>query len=262
MGNHNAENAMSWRDFWNGEHSIYVSERHRLLHYRQIAADIAAHVPTPDAVVLDHGCGEALSADAVARACGRLYLCEAAPNVREKLAQRFAREPKIAVLAPEDVTALPAGSLDLVVANSLAQDLSRSEFAALLLEWRGKLKPGGRLILADIIPPDQSALADTGALLSFAWRGGFLFAALGGLVRTAFSDYRRLRAQYGLATYAPEAVMLLLEQAGYEDIGPTANFGHNQRRMAFTATAPGQVAPTAHPPSHPGRSEAESRDPS
>ena len=247
MGNHNAENAMSWRDFWNGEHSIYVSARHRLLHYRQIATDIAAHVPASDAAVLDHGCGEALSADVVARACGRLYLCEAAPNVREKLAQRFAREPKIAVLAPEDVTALPAGSLDLVVANSLAQYLSRSEFAALLLEWRGKLKPGGRLILADIIPPDQSALADAGALLSFAWRGGFLFAALGGLVRTAFSDYRKLRAQYGLSTYAPEAVVVLLEQAGYQDIGRTANFGHNQRRMAFTATAPASVVVLPEP---------------
>ena len=33
---------MSWRDFWNGEHAIYVSERHKTLHYRRIALDIAA----------------------------------------------------------------------------------------------------------------------------------------------------------------------------------------------------------------------------
>ena len=35
--------------------------------------------------MLDHGCGEALDAGRVAAACGKLYLCEAAPSVREKL---------------------------------------------------------------------------------------------------------------------------------------------------------------------------------
>lgn len=227
---------MSWRDFWNGEHAIYVSQRHKLLHYRAIANDIAGHVPGPDAVVLDHGCGEALSADRVAAACGTLYLCEAAPTVREKLMQRFSGLAKIAVLAPEDVTALPDGSLDLVIANSLAQYLTRDEFAALLREWHGKLRPGGRLIVADLIPPDQSALADAGALLGFAWRGGFLLAALGGLGRTAFSDYRKLRAQYGLATYRREDAVGLLTDAGFANVVPIANFGHNQNRLALSGT--------------------------
>ena len=62
--------AMSWRDFWNGDTPIYVSDRHKALHYRQIAKDIVSHIPASDAVVLDHGCGEALSADRVAAACG------------------------------------------------------------------------------------------------------------------------------------------------------------------------------------------------
>ena len=71
---------MSWRDFWNGEHSIYVSPRHKALHYRAIATDLIGHIPAPNGVVLDHGCGEALDAGRVASACGRLYLCEAAPT--------------------------------------------------------------------------------------------------------------------------------------------------------------------------------------
>ena len=49
---------MSWRDFWNGEHAIYVSPRHKALHYRAIATDLIAHIPAADAVVLDQGCGE------------------------------------------------------------------------------------------------------------------------------------------------------------------------------------------------------------
>ena len=32
---------MSWQDFWDGEHSIYVNARHRMLHDRRIASDIA-----------------------------------------------------------------------------------------------------------------------------------------------------------------------------------------------------------------------------
>ncbi|MGL4439342.1 MAG: SAM-dependent methyltransferase, partial [Bosea sp. (in: a-proteobacteria)] len=69
---------MSWRDFFNGEHSIYVSERHKLLHARIITRGMVALIPRPDAAVLDHGCGEAIHGDAVAAACGKLYLCESA----------------------------------------------------------------------------------------------------------------------------------------------------------------------------------------
>lgn len=229
---------MSWRDFWNGEHSIYVSQRHKTLHYRTIASDLIGHVPAPDAVVLDHGCGEALDAARAASACGRLYLCEAAPTVREKLRARFGRTDNIAVVSPEEVEALSDASLDLVVANSLVQYLSRDELKALLGVWRGKLKPGGRLVVADVIPPDVSPLTDASQLLAFAWRGGFLTAALAGLVRTAFSDYRKLRAQYGLATYTPEAMSELIGEAGFVDQQRPANFGHNPYRMTFAATAP------------------------
>ena len=76
---------MNWREFWNGTHSIYVNERHRALHYDRIAKDIASLVTSPDASVLDYGCGEAESADIVARRCGMLYLYDSAPNVQARL---------------------------------------------------------------------------------------------------------------------------------------------------------------------------------
>ncbi|CAH1674190.1 Class I SAM-dependent methyltransferase [Hyphomicrobiales bacterium] len=229
---------MSWRDFWNGEHSIYVSPRHKALHYRAIASDLIGHIPSADAVVLDHGCGEALDAARVAALCGRLYLCEAAPNVRDKLRAQFGRKDNISVVSPEEVEALPDASLDLVVANSLVQYLSRDELKALLETWRGKLKPGGQLVVADVIPPNVSPLTDASQLLAFAWRGGFLTAALAGLVRTAFSDYRTLRVRYGLSTYPPEAMSELIGEAGFTDLQRPANFGHNPHRMTFKAARP------------------------
>ena len=33
----------TWREFGDGAHSIYVNDRHRDVHYREIAEQIAAH---------------------------------------------------------------------------------------------------------------------------------------------------------------------------------------------------------------------------
>jgi SAM-dependent methyltransferase len=224
----------SWIDFWNDDHAIYVNDRHKALHAERIAADIARHIPSPDAVVLDYGSGEALYAEAVAGKCGRLVLSDAAPRVREALARRLAGRPGIEVVDPEGVARMADGSVDLIVVNSLLQYLSRDELAALLDVWRGKLEPDGRLVIADVIPPGVSPLRDAAALLGFAARGGFLGAAVAGLVRTALSDYGRLRKQLGFSMYEePEFVgMLAAHGLACEHVHP--NFGHNQARMTFS----------------------------
>ena len=72
----------TWREFWDSAHSIYVSDRHKDVHYRDVAEQVAAFVPHPDARVLDHGCGEALHADLVANVAREVVLCDAAPSVR------------------------------------------------------------------------------------------------------------------------------------------------------------------------------------
>ena len=226
---------MNWRDYWNQDTPIYASERHKALHYAGIARDIAALIPSPDAVVLDHGSGEALSADRVASACARLYLLDAAPLVRERLTQRFRDRSKIAVIAPEALDALPDRSLDLVVANSLLQYLGLDEFRSLLALWRRKLKPGGRLVLADVIPPDVSPVTDARALLAFAWSGGFLKHALVSLARTALSDYRTIRDELGLSQYGEAEMIEILRDEGYRAERLARNIGHNQARMTFSA---------------------------
>ena len=95
-----------WLKFWDSSHSIYVNARHRDVHYSLIAQQIAALVPSPQARVLDYGCGEALHADIVAAAAGELFLCEAAPGVREGLVDRFAGQLNIHVLAPHEAARL------------------------------------------------------------------------------------------------------------------------------------------------------------
>lgn len=225
----------SWIDFWNAEHSLYVNGRHKQLHARAVARDIIRHIPGPRAVVLDYGCGEALYAEAIAPHCGRLILCDAAPRICAELAQRLAGVPHVDVMDPPGVEQLPDGTLDLIVVNSVLQYLSRPVLETLLDTWRSKLKSGGRLVIADVIPPGVSPIRDAAALLSFATRGGFLLPALGGLVRTALSDYGRIRKQLGFSMYAEREFIDLLAKHGLAAERVHPNFGHNQARMTFSA---------------------------
>ncbi len=227
---------MSWREFWNRENSIYVSPRHRELHYDGIAKGINAQIEDESWVVLDHGSGEAPSADLVARRCARLYLYDAAPNVQTKQRLQFGRNEKIVVLDASGVEEIPAGSLDMVVANSLIQYLSRAELEHLLDNWHEKLKPGGKLVLADVIPEGATAANDIRALLGFAFRGGFFLEACAGLVSTFFSDYRKLRTELGLSRYREADLLALIGAHGFvEARRGEPNIGHNQGRMLFTA---------------------------
>src|SRR5262249_22658655 len=130
------EGARDWASFWDQPHSIYVNARHFDVHYRDIAQHIIELLPGPNARVLDYGCGEATHPDLVAKAAAELTLCEVAPSVRAKLSRSFAGNPKIKVLAPEDVERLPSACVDLLVANSLVQYIAPVELDPLLCTWR------------------------------------------------------------------------------------------------------------------------------
>ena len=233
--------AMSdWRSFWDSPHSIYVNARHKDVHYREIADQIAAFVPGarapgPGARVLDYGCGEAIHADRVAAVAAQVLLCDSAPNVRAAIAARFAADPRIEALAPEAVERLPDRSVDLIVSNSMTQYLAPPELDRVLRLWHRLLAPGGTLVVADVIPPDAGALADVTALLRYAAANGFFVAALWGLVRTAMSPYSRLRSRIGVTRYTQSDFMLKLKSAGFAGERLPHNLEHNAARMTFRA---------------------------
>ena len=226
-----------WLSFWDGSHSIYVNARHKDVHYRLIAQEIAALVPGPQARVLDYGCGEALHADLVAAAAGELLLCEGAPRLRAGIAARFAenKDRNIRAVAPQEVERLPEHSLDLIVLHSVAQYLTPEEAATLLALFHRLLQPDGVLLVSDVIPPDVAALTDAIALLRLAAANGFLLAAFLGLARTLVSNYWRLRTRLGLTRYGEAAMIEKLAAAGFTARRAAKNIGHNQARMAFIA---------------------------
>ena len=224
---------MDWRSFWDGDHPIYVNQRHRTLHDRRLADDIIAHIDRPGLTVLDYACGEATEAGRVASHCAQLILSDGAPSVREKLESRYGTTENIIIQSPEETAAWPDGTIDLAIINSLLQYLSRDETAALMRRLHAKLKPGGRLVIGDVIDPATGPLTDAVALLKFGAQGGFLVAAFGGLVRTALGDYRKVRGALGLTTWTESDFLAMLREAGFEPKRLAINFGHNQARMAF-----------------------------
>ena len=224
---------MNWQGFWNGDHSIYVNARHRQIHDSMLARDIVAEIKSPGLIVLDYACGEATEAHHVAAQCATLILSDGAATVREKLKQRYAMTASIVIQSPDETKALTDGSVDLIIVNSLLQYLNRDDTETLMRMLHAKLKPAGRLIIGDVIPPHVPALTDALALLRFGAQHGFFFAAFGGLIRTVFSDYRKIRGALGLTMWEESDFLTLLSNAGFTARRLTKNFGHNQARMAF-----------------------------
>jgi ubiquinone/menaquinone biosynthesis C-methylase UbiE len=227
-----------WIDYYDSTHTIYVSKLHRDLHFEIIAQDIIGYISSPDAVVLDYACGEALSAGQVAAACGKLILAEPAPGVRGRLIARFAPNTKIRVRSLDDVRKMTEQSIDLVVMNSVAQYMTSQELDAAFTTIRRLLKPSGKLVLGDILQPEVGMARDVMALLAFGRRHGFLKDALIGLVSTALSDYRQLRSRIGLQRYSEAEIKAKLASAGFAAQRASTNIGHNPWRMTFVARPP------------------------
>lgn len=224
-----------WIDYYDSTHTIYASKLHRDLHFAVIARDIIGYISSPDAVVLDYACGEALSAAKVADACGKLYLAEPAPGVRGRLIARFAPNTKIRVRSLDDVRKMAENSIDLAIMNSVAQYMTPDELDTAFVTIKRLLKPTGRLVLGDILQPEVGMARDVLALLKFARKHGFLKDALIGLMSTALSDYRQLRTRIGLQRYSEREIVEKLAAAGFTASRAHQNIGHNPWRMTFVA---------------------------
>lgn len=227
----------AWEDFWNqADVGLYVNKRNLEAHFARLAADLTPYYPSCGAV-LDYGCGDALAADPLSRRCGSLTLFDAAPAVRRRLAQRFAGRAGIIVAHDENDPILsPPGGFDLITVVSVAQYIPRDALPSLMRRWRGMLAPDGRLLLADVAPPDASAWRDAASQLTFAAQNGFLTAAMIGMVRLIGSDYRKIRKAAGFSTYAADEIIGLLRDAGFNAERLLRNIGPTPHRLSFIAT--------------------------
>jgi ubiquinone/menaquinone biosynthesis C-methylase UbiE len=235
---------MNWVDYWNGKPTIYVSRRHQEAHDTDIAESLVRFIGHPDARVLDFGCGDATGADFVANRCAKLYLWDAAESVRNRLSERYAANATISVLSPDALSALEPNSIDLITIVSVVQYLEPNTLAQIFTDCRRLLSWRGKLVIADVIPPDIGIVHDTWQLMRFAYDEGFASAAALGLAKTAMSDYMSLRSKLSLKKYSAADFVSMLAAHGFEAQQLDKNIGHNQLRKAYVAKP---IANTAIP---------------
>jgi len=232
------DNTAGWIDFWNRpNNAIYVNERNLEVHFETLRRDVVQFIPAGGRV-LDFGCGDALIAEAVAERAGIVHLFDAAPAVQRRIRERFEGHPRIRVLDAEALAAMPDGSVDLVLVISVVQYLPQDDLAGLMAQWRRLLAPGGQLLIADVVEPHTPMYRDVGSQLTLAWKHGFFLAALFGLAKLAFSDYRRIRRDAGFSTYTPAGMLGMLTGAGFEAKHLPRNVGPTPHRNSFLATRP------------------------
>jgi hypothetical protein len=130
---------------------------------------------------------------------------------------------------------MPSRSLDLIVFHSVSQYLTGEEFDRIATLFHRLLKRDGVFLIGDVVPPNVPAVSDAFALLRFGAGNGFFLAALAGLVRTVFSDYRQLRTKLGLTRYSEQDMTARLRELGFAATRAPRNLGHLRSRMTFLA---------------------------
>jgi SAM-dependent methyltransferase len=229
----------SWLDFWNGSNFIYVSLKHLVAHHQQLLADLAPLLPERGAVVLDYGCGDSLLARSLAERGLTTLLYDRSSAVQKRLRGRLGDVPGVHVLDEAAFARLPPGSVDFVLVISVVQYLSEADLDVLLGQLWRLLRPGGRLLLADVMDPATPMRRDVTSLLALARRSGFVLQAILGLIATYFSPYRRLRKAIGLTSYSVDAMLAKLAAAGLSARRLPANVGPSAHRLCFLAERPG-----------------------
>jgi SAM-dependent methyltransferase len=226
----------TWQAFWNGPQHLQVNPRHAALLGGTIARGLLdAGRARPGQTWLDFGCGEAPGTPALLEAGLNLLLFDDSDRMRALVAERFGGLAGVRVLDPDAYHSLPPESIDLISAISVLQYLTPDEFRATLPGWHRALRPGGILVLGDLIPRRVTPLSDAFALLQCCRRNGYLLSGIRSILATLLSSYGRIRRTAGFTRYDETDLSGLLEP-GFEWKRWTPNLGVNQSRMTILAT--------------------------
>jgi 2-polyprenyl-3-methyl-5-hydroxy-6-metoxy-1,4-benzoquinol methylase len=110
----------------------------------------------PDLVVCEFGCGIGAFLPTLTKEVAKTYAVDLYPQFAHKLAQKLGLEVEFS----EDMSNIPDGSLDLVIAVEVMEHLD--DPVAYTQQFARKLRPGGRLIMS---APTESWLYKLGRFL-------------------------------------------------------------------------------------------------
>ncbi len=226
----------TWLDYWHQPEGLFAGSPHVAAIAERFVRDLPKQVPfQPGQVLLDYGCGEALTAGPLADAGLRVMLYDRSRYFDNLVRERLGDTPRVDILDEAGLAALPDGSVDVVVTNSVLQYLSAEELTAVAIFAARILKPDGVWVLADVVPPRSGLWQDVTELIADAFRGGFLIDRVSSMVRLAVSRYRTVRDEIGLSHYGDDDLKTALAPAGLALIRAPENLGWSARRRTYMA---------------------------
>jgi ubiquinone/menaquinone biosynthesis C-methylase UbiE len=222
-----------WVGYWDGLEQRPLFAVQARDHVRRLRAVVSLRVTDR---VLDFGCGFGHVAELLAPDVGRMDFWDAADSMRRATARRTARLPT-AVEVDFSAGDAPDGGYDLVLVNSVIQYLTPDELAGWLARWNRMLRPGGRVVVSDVLRPGGSVLPEVLGLLWFAARHRILLRTVrDGVVEVA--QYRRSRQSHRLHRWQPAELARMAADAGLVAETLPANLTHFRNRFAMLLRRP------------------------
>jgi ubiquinone/menaquinone biosynthesis C-methylase UbiE len=165
---------------------------------------------SPSMRVLDFGCGFGFVAGALAPMVREVVLWDGSRRMRQRATSVLATVSNAHV-----VEQLPAGkgTFDLIIVNSVVQYVPARQLREWLRLWARLLAPGGRLVVADMLPPDARTHRDLVDQLVFSIRKGILISSL----RRGLQELRRYwnsRHVSPLSRFGPDELEAMASEAG------------------------------------------------
>ena len=221
-------NAKSWSQFW-GTDTTYACAKHKKIVEDQTLIQQLSFVSQND-VVLDFGCGESPK-ETLAEAVSELFLYGDAQEISNRLFSKYKGKNNINVVYGLDTST----SFSIIFVCSVIQYLSKEEFTERLKYFRSVMKPGGRLIISDVIPKNISGFKELLTLLSIAAKNNFFMDAILNLFRMMKGEYGSLRKSHNLTKYDEDEIFALLQEAGFSP-ELHSNIGLNKDRYCVVSS--------------------------
>ena len=102
---------------------IFANEHHKLATVMRYSL-VGPYLPGLSGTVLDWGCGDAPEAERIADLGGTVLLYDGAASTRNRLRARYDSHPRIRILDDFLLDEVVTASIDLIIANSVVQNLS------------------------------------------------------------------------------------------------------------------------------------------
>ena len=219
----------NWIDYW-GQETQFVCEHHKHLSYQAIFEDLKFYVTSSDRI-LDFGCGEGLFASELSKLCSTLFLYDEAKPVLDKIRLT---NPKSNIRIVDNYTDIKL--LNIVLISSVSQYIPETKFLEILKNLRLSITQNGKIIIADIIPMQNSIYVEIVDLLKISKQNGFFTLALFRMLFSLFGNYSKVRRLVPLVKYNPKSFAKNLDQLGFVCKIEKNNLGLNSNRLTMVLT--------------------------